>query len=47
MVVDHTHSLQERINDRGTDEAHAPAFQVWRYGQTALCGRVFHHPYSG
>ncbi len=37
MVVDHTHSLQERINDRGTDEAHAPALQVLGDTVRQLC----------
>lgn len=37
MVVDHTHSLQERINDRGTDEAHAPALQVFGDTVRQLC----------
>lgn len=37
MVVDHTHSLQERIDDRGADEAHAPALQVFGDTVGQLC----------
>ena len=37
MTVDHAHSLQERIDDRGANEAYAPVLRILGNAVGQLC----------